>query len=219
MRGPLVIGPQWSPDGERLAFFATTGPAGSYAVYLIEADGGEPRRLTRTEGDLEALPSWSRDGRHIYFASGRSGSLQIWKTTVDGGEPVQLTRGGGAEAAESPDGQTVYFAKVPEMGAGLWSIPSGGGEERRVLDSVRFGYWAVRRHGIYFVDFDVPDDTPRPLRFYDFQSRRVTQLGVVEDTVSWTNTPGFAISPDERWLLYSSLESTDADLMLVDDFR
>ena len=57
------------------------------------------------------------------------------------------------------------------------------------------------------------------LRFYDFLSRRARQLGTVENTVKWTNTPGFAISPDGRWVLYTSLESTDADLMLVDNFR
>ena len=138
---------------------------------------------------------------------------------LDGGEPVQLTRRGGAEASESPDGRIIYYTKVPEIGPGLWSVPVDGGEEERVLESVRFGYWAVARSGIYFIDFDVPSDAPRPVRFFDFQSRQVTQVGTVENTVSWTNTPGFAISPDGRWLLYTSLESTDADLMLVDGFR
>jgi hypothetical protein len=38
-------------------------------------------------------------------------------------------------------------------------------------------------------------------------------------TVAWSNAPGFAISPDGRWLLYTSLESSDADLMFVDNFR
>jgi hypothetical protein len=98
-------------------------------------------------------------------------------------------------------------------------VPAGGGEEVRVLDSVRFGYWAVVRNGIYFIDFDVPIDAPRPVRFFNFQSRQVTQVGTVENTVSWKNPPGFALSPDSRWLLYSSLESTDADLMLLDNFR
>jgi hypothetical protein len=132
---------------------------------------------------------------------------------------VQLTKGGGAEAAESPDGRTIYYTKVPEIGPGLWSIPTGGGHEERVLESVRFGYWAVARRGILFIDFDVPSEAPRPVRFLNFESRQVTQVGTVEKTVSWTNTPGFAISPDNRWLLYTSLENTDADLMLVDNFR
>ena len=132
---------------------------------------------------------------------------------------MQLTKRGGAETSESSDGRVIYYTKVPEVGPGLWSVPVDGGEEERVLDSVRFGYWAVARSGIYFIDFDVPSEAPRRLGFFDFQSRRVKQVGTVENTVRWTSTPGFAISPDGRWLLYTSLESTDADLILVDNFR
>lgn len=219
MEGPIVIGPRWSPDGRRIAFFATTGPAGRYQTYVTGSEDGRPSRLTRTEGELEALPTWSGDGRWVYLTSGRSGVLQIWKVPVSGGEALQLTRGGGAEAAESPDGRTVYFTKVSEIGPGLWSVPADGGAEVRILESVRFGYWAVARNGIYFIDFNVPGDAPRPVRFFNFVSRQVTQVGTVENTVSWRNTPGFAISPDGRWLLYASLESSDADLMLVDNFR
>jgi hypothetical protein len=120
---------------------------------------------------------------------------------------------------QSPDGRVIYYTKVAEIGPGLWSVPVEGGEEEHVLESVRFGYWAVARSGIYFIDFDVPSEAVRPMRFFDFQSRQVRQVGAVENTVRWTNTPGFAISPDGDWLLYTSLESTDADLMLVDHFR
>jgi hypothetical protein len=136
-----------------------------------------------------------------------------------GGEPMQMTTSGAAEAAVSPDGRTLFYAKVPEAGPGLWRLPADGGPETQVLDSVRFGYWTVSRGGIYFVDFAVAGDMPRPVKFFDFLSGRVTQVGTIEATVAWTNTPGFAVSPDGRWLLYTSLERTDADLMLVDDFR
>jgi hypothetical protein len=105
------------------------------------------------------------------------------------------------------------------MGSGLWAMPVSGGEEVRVLESPRFGYWAMSQAGIYFVDFDVAGGAVRPVKFFSFQSRKVTEVGTVESTVSWTNTPGFAISPDGRWLLYTSLESTEADLMLVEHFR
>ena len=219
MNGPLVIGPQWSPDSRRIAFFAATGAGGKYVVYVIDAQGGRPSRLTHSENELEALPAWTHDGQFIYVTSGRSGSLQIWKKPIDGSQPTQLTRNGGAEAAESPDGRTIYYTKVPESGPGLWSLPSTGGEEIRVLGPPRFGYWALSRAGIYYIDFAVPSDAPRPVMFLSFDSRRIAQPGVVESTVSWTNAPGFAVSPDGRWLLYTSLDSTDADLMLLDDFR
>jgi Tol biopolymer transport system component len=219
MGGPILVGPQWSPDGRRIAFFGATGTAGRYSVYVMPAQGGQPSRLTRNENELEALPVWSRDGRFLYVASGRSGSLQIWKKPIDDGQSIQLTRNGGAEAAESPDGQTLFYTKVPETGPGLWSVSVSGGEEVRVVASPRFGYWAMSQAGIYFVDFDVAGEAARPVKFFSFRSRQITQVGTVERTVSWTNTPGFAISPDTRWLLYTSLESTEADLMLVEHFR
>lgn len=219
MGGPIIVGPRWSPDSRRIAFFSTTGIAGKYLGYMMSAEGGSPWRLSDNDRDLEALPSWSRDARWIYFASGRSGALQIWKMPADGGQPVQISRGGGADASEAPGGRSVYYTKVAEIEPGLWSMPTDGGEEVRVLDSVWFGYWAVVRKGIYFIDFSVARGAPRPVKFFNFQNRQVTEIGSVEKTVAWDNTPGFAISPDSRWLLYSSLETTEADLMLVDNFR
>jgi Tol biopolymer transport system component len=219
MNGAIVIGPRWSPDGRRIAFYATTGVSGQYQNYVIDAEGGPTLRLSRDDQALEAIPSWSRDGRSIYFVSGRSGSLQIWKMPIDGGPPAQLTKAGGADAWEAPDGRSLYYTKVPEAGAGLWNTPVDGGEEIRVLSSPRFGYWALVGRGIYFVDFDVAKDTPRPVKFFAFRDREVKNIGTVEKSVDWKNNPGFAVSPDGRWLLYSSLESTDGDLMLVDYFR
>jgi Tol biopolymer transport system component len=219
MDGPIVLSPRWSPDGGRIAFFATTGLSGTYLSYTIGADGGAPARLSRNDRDLEALPSWSHNGRWIYFTSGQSGSLQIWKVPVAGGPAVQLTRAGGAEAVESADGRLLYYTRVPEIGPGLWSVPTDGGEETRVLDSVWFGYWTVAPDGIYFIDFNVAPGAPRPVKFFKFGNHQVTAIGAVENSVARSTTPGFAISPDNRWLLYSSLESSDADLMLVDRFR
>jgi Tol biopolymer transport system component len=219
MNGPIVIGPRWSPDGRRIAFYATTGVSGRYQNYLIDAEGGPTLRLSRDDRVLEAIPSWSRDGRSIYFVSGRSGSLQTWKMPVDGGPPAQVTKTGGADAWEAPDGRSLYYTKVPEAGAGLWNAPVDGGEEIRVLSSPRFGYWALVGRGIYFIDFDVAKDAPRPVKFFAFRDRHVKDIGTIEKSVDWKNNPGFAVSPDGRWLLYSSLESTDGDLMLVDNFR
>jgi Tol biopolymer transport system component len=219
MDGPIVLAPRWSPDGRRIAFFATTGISGKYQSWIVNAAGGPPQRLMPDDSDLQALPNWSSDGRWIYFGSGRSGSLQVWKVPVDGGPLRQVTTGGGVDSAESPDGKSVYYAKVPEVGPGLWSVPVDGGQELQVLSEARFGYWALAKSGIYYIDFSVGHDTTKPVNFFRFDTRETTHIGNVEASVSWRNNSGFAVSPDGRWLLYSNLQSGSADLMLLDNFR
>ena len=49
----------------------------------MESDGGSPRQLTADPAD-EHMPTWSRDGRWIYFSSDRGGRLDIWRTAVYG---------------------------------------------------------------------------------------------------------------------------------------
>src|SRR5262249_16471226 len=124
-------------------------------IYVIGAEGGSPRRLTDHKAD-DATPSWSRDGKWIYFSSDRSGEYQIWKMPAEGGAAVQGTRGGGVYAREALDGKWLYFSKFggePDaMGDGLWKVPMGGGEEIRILDrKVNWGSWDLAPAGIYFL--------------------------------------------------------------------
>ena len=78
---------------------------GQYEIYVIAASGGRPRRLTFEPGE-DSIPSFSTDGRFIYFTSKRSGVFEIWKMPVSGGDAVQVTRNGGVVALESMDGST-----------------------------------------------------------------------------------------------------------------
>ncbi len=89
--------------------------------------------VSPTEPSDEVRPSWSGNGRWIYFGSDRTGTWQVWKLPSEGGPAVQVTRKGGREAFESPDGKSVYYHKrdVP----GIWRVPVEGGEEAQVLDA------------------------------------------------------------------------------------
>jgi Tol biopolymer transport system component len=167
------------------------------------------------------VPTWSRDGKWVYFTSDRSGEYQVWKMPAQGGAPVQVTRGGGFYALESSDGQTLYFSKWGGPGAagdGLWKIPVGRGEEVPILDRKVLWYdWDLAQGGIYFLT-----KKPRPggeewsIELLNLETRKLTQILHQE-------SPDFhismAVSPDEQWILYAEFSPGDSDIMLVENFR
>lgn len=109
------IDPAYSPDRSRLAF--ASDRAGSLDLYVADADGRNPVRLT-SDPAPESEPAWSPDGRRIVFSATRAGSRQLYVISVDGGEARQLTSlaGGAGEPAVSPDGKTVAFAGAVSTG-------------------------------------------------------------------------------------------------------
>jgi Tol biopolymer transport system component len=187
---------------------------GNSDIYVIGADGGQPRRLT-IEPSEDMVPSWSRDGRWVYFGSDRSGSLQIWKAPIEGGQATQVTRQGGFEAIEAPDGKFIYYAKGRRL-PDIWRIPVEGGDEAPVLDHHRPAFWrawAVTGQGIYFATAENPS---RPLiEFFNFATGKVTQIATLEKPFSL----GISVSPDGRWLIYTQLDQSGSDIMLMENFR
>jgi TolB protein len=100
------VEPDWSPDGMRIAYtsirdsfgrtcFEECSPSGE--IYVMDADGSDQRRLTRTEADDRA-PAWSPDGRFIAFVSDRSSPRrhenEIYVMKADGGDIHRITRNG-----------------------------------------------------------------------------------------------------------------------------
>jgi Tol biopolymer transport system component len=160
-------------------------------------------------------PSWSRDGRWIYFASDRTGAWQTWKIPSAGGQAMQVTKQGGFAAFESFDGATLYYAKGQAV-AGLWKVPVAGGEETPVLEQLGadlWGYWSLTADGIYFYD-----TTTKAIEFFSFNTRKVTQVAKREKPPHFS-VPGFAVSPDGRWILFTQVDQDDSHIMLVENFR
>ncbi len=211
-KGPYTNHPRWSPDGSNIAF--ETPANGNFDIYAISKAGGAPRRLT-SEVSEERSPSWSRDGRWIYFASNRSGQWQVWKIAAAGGAAVQFTSHGGFAAFESPDGAWLYFTK--QHTPGLWRIPARGGAEKLVLDKlnpVDWNNWAVVSEGVYFIERAVPD---RPvIAFFELRTRHTTALATPP---RFLYKSGLAISPAGGVILYTRVASSEADLILVDNFH
>ena len=109
------LDPAWSPDGERIAFTWQAGDGvRSRRIYLMDADGGNKRRLTGNDW-LEETPAWSPDGTRVAFIVTRAheGSdlqdLDIYVIGVDGTGQVRLTDTPGVDAFPkwSPDGERI----------------------------------------------------------------------------------------------------------------
>src|SRR6188472_987026 len=80
-----------------------------HQLWTIEADGGAPRRLT-TDGLDQRWPTWSRDGRWIYFTSDDGSGRGVWRMPAIGGPGTRLTTKGTGEAVwESVDGCRLFY--------------------------------------------------------------------------------------------------------------
>jgi len=217
--GPLTGTPRWSPDGRFVVF--DSRPNGNPDIYVVSANGGPPRRVTSSSSE-DVVPSWSADGRWIYFASNRSGSWQVWKIASEASEentpPVQLTRQGGFAAFGSVDGSVVYYAKGRDL-PGIWSVPANGGEERLVTGLLNAGYWgnwAVARTGLFLIR-PLPPDAAE-VDMYAFSSGRTSRVAVLEKDPPFSDS-GFAVSSDGRKILYTQVENSSSEIILVENFR
>ncbi len=209
----------WSPDGTRIAFEAAMD--GNSDVYLVGADGGHLRRLT-AEPSIDGVPSWSGDGRWIYFGSTRAGMIaDTWRISPNGGEAIRLTHNGSFEPRESPDGRYLFYLDRPPAGlaigstARLMRLPLGGGHEEQFLEGVRPFLWSVTNTGIVFVTREADFDAIDVYRFSDQRVARVGRLGF--------RIPGIythmTASRDGRWALATKMARFDTDLMRLDNFR
>jgi len=208
--GPFVGFMNWSPDSEGLVFHAL--PQGQADLFTIPAAGGTPKRLTIDPSDKFG-PSYSQDGRWIYFTSPRSGRSEVWKMAAGGGDATQVTRGGGRMAVESPDGKTLYYAQLlPERG--IWKMPVQDGEAVQVTGPVtEVPEFVVTAGGIYYAA--APESHNQTLiRFLSFSTRKTI-------TVVVTNRQfgrGLSLSPDQRFLVFTQHDQTGRDLMLIENF-
>ena len=120
--------PRYSPDGKSIAFVSDR--AGGDNLWIMKADGSEPRAVTEEKEHLVHNPYWSPDGQYLVakkgFMSTRSiPAGEIWMFHIGGGGGLQLTeRPNGprdqknmAEPAYSTDGRYVYYSQ--DMTPGL----------------------------------------------------------------------------------------------------
>jgi tricorn protease len=140
--------PRLSPDGTRLAFVGRE--EGNPELYVMDAEGGVPRRLTHLGSEAVNCCGWSRDGRFVYFTSD-AGSPFVKETLAfrvdaDGGEPVDLGIGHAMTLDVAANGATLLGRNAIDPArwkryrggtAGhLWVDARGDGDYRRICREI-----------------------------------------------------------------------------------
>lgn len=98
----------WSPDGRRIAF--TSDRSGTPQIWLMNADGSEPRMLTREGQNMR--PRWSPDGKSIAYVSNSEGLLRIARVRISTGQTELLTQGPRDSGPSfSPTGDALLYSQ------------------------------------------------------------------------------------------------------------
>ncbi len=126
----------WSPDRSRIVYH-TTDPGDP--IYVAERNGVNPRRIFIDKpGIHNHYPTWSPDGRFIYFVRGipTTYDMDLWRIPSTGGDPERLTNHHARVAYPAPLGaHSLIYTAASEGGSSLYILDLRG----RVTHRVSFG--------------------------------------------------------------------------------
>ena len=166
----------------RMVRFATVSPDGKRVVFesfgqlwLRDVAGSEPRRLTRDDsGAFELFPTWSRDGKRIAFVRWTDAGLgEIHLVDGAGGRSRAITRQPGhyRRPRFSPDGALLVFERSGDdtltlplwsTEPGLYTIPTAGGDLKRLTDKGRYAHFGAARDRVYYTEDASPAKENEP---------------------------------------------------------
>jgi Tol biopolymer transport system component len=130
---PVDGSPSWSPDGNRIVFYSERD--GNSEIYVMQADGSNPTRLTRTAAS-EGYPNFSPDGKKIVFDTDRDGNFEIYAMNADGSNATRLTNDPARDvsASWSLDGRKIAFMSDRTGEFEVWVMDADGSNPTRVTD-------------------------------------------------------------------------------------
>jgi Tol biopolymer transport system component len=206
-----ALGGRWSPLGDRIAFCGYSGPQEIAGVLVIDANGGPPLHLTPDEFS-DAQPSWSADGKWVYYESERESISQLFRVPAEGGIPEQLTTHEERSMIprEAQDNLLLFWRDEK-----IWSLSLDTREEELILDrKVGQFHWTTWDGNLVYLDQE--EDLGTVINVLDHVTGQTQKLLRLRKGTSIGF--GFTISPDGESIIFSQAKVARADLMMVENF-
>jgi dipeptidyl aminopeptidase/acylaminoacyl peptidase len=104
-------------------------------VWTLRPDGTDRRHLGAVIDNRQGPPTWSADGRHLYFTVQERGDVKLFRLPASGGNPEVIVeeRGGVGSFSVAPGGRVAYAFTSPTDAAQLRFL-SGNGTNRQLTD-------------------------------------------------------------------------------------
>jgi eukaryotic-like serine/threonine-protein kinase len=213
--------PTWSPDGSEIAYgtVSVSGVEGraTSQIWVVNVASGEKRVITSQDA---AQPTWSPHGQRIAFWGERA---DIWTIAASGGTPVRVTNDPALDwnPCWSADGKYLYFISDRGGSMNLWRVAINeltgqvkGTPEPATTPATDLLHLSIAREGRHMVY--VQRTKQRRLQALPFDPVTATVRDV---PVFITHGTGFAthpsLSPDGKWLAYSSSSSPQEDIYII----
>jgi serine/threonine protein kinase len=132
MAGRRFDGLQLSPDERQIA--AQISDDEGTNIWIVPVDRGTAQRLTTTGRNTS--PTWSHDGRHVYFASNRDGDIDIWRRVADLSAPAeQVLDADGAQlpTSASSDGKWLLYSRMAPSNSDIGRLSLAGDSAPELL--------------------------------------------------------------------------------------
>ncbi len=122
LENQLAQSPRYSPDG-RLVAYSSWSPGGFRDLRVVEVASGNVVELTHDRA-LDVQPSWSPDGKTLYFSSDRTGIFNLYAYDLPTGALWQVTnvRSGALMPEPSPDGASLVYVGYSADGFDLHGL-------------------------------------------------------------------------------------------------
>src|SRR5262245_3632295 len=202
---PADGSPSWSPDGTKIVFYSDRD--GNAEIYVMQADGSHPTRLTRTAAS-EGYPNFSPDGGKISFDTDRDGNFEIYVMNADGSNPTRLTRDPARDvsASWSPDGRKIAFMSDRTGEFEVWVMNADGSQPTRMTDfgSNWFPRWSPDGARLAY-------HVGRDIHVLNLQERRYARLTIDPDNGMYP-----AWSPDGRRIAFMSWRAGPTEIFVMD---